>query len=155
MCQKHVNRDKCNFATKQPIIGVLAIVENPKILHIKQAALYIERSEELLTIEFPVRNLFNHLQRLLKSMTGPSFVSPSPNRQDFQMSRLFAATILDQPGELDKRLEAAHRFPFVAITVDCQNLNCEKSSFVVSSRLADGCLGEVGRSETEVNLAGR
>ena len=81
-------------------------------------------------------------------MVGPSFVSPSPNRQlDLQMSRLFAATILDSPGELDKRLEAAHRFHFAATTA-------LKTLFDVSSRLADKCLGEVGRSETEVNLAG-
>ena len=67
------------------------------------------------------------------------------------MSRLFVVTILDAPGELDQRLEAAHRFAFVATTIIDSHFNCGKSSLAVSYRLADTCLGKVDQSQTEVN----
>ena len=68
------------------------------------------------------------------------------------MSRLFVVTILDPaPGELNQRLEAAHRFAFVATTIIDSHLNCGKSSSAVSYRLADNCLGRDGQSQTEVN----
>ena len=46
---------------------------------------------------------------------------------DFQMSRLFAVTVIDKaPGELDQRLEAAHRFNFVP-RFFCNDLFSEKT----------------------------
>ena len=45
---------------------------------------------------------------------------------DFQMSRLFAVTIFDAPGDLDQRLEAAHRFDFVSTIIDFEKRNSEK-----------------------------
>ena len=53
---------------------------------------------------------------------------------DFQMSRLIAVTILDAPGELDQRLEAAHRFPYVATTAVCLN-GAQKNCLIILKSL--------------------
>ena len=74
----------------------------------------------------------------------------------FQMSRLFVASILDPPGELEQRLETAHR-SFLAmylepvagddddpLTMNNNMFNCTYN--LPSSRLVQNCFGDVDKN---------
>ena len=72
----------------------------------------------------------------------------------FQMSRLFVASILDPPGELEQRLETAHR-SFLAMYLepvaggddDHWTMNMYNCTYnLPSSRLVQNCFGEADKN---------